>query len=115
MDLDFFKNKFIYLIYLSLAALGLRCCAWAFSSCAEWGLLFVVVHVFSLQWLLLLQSMGSRCVGFIRCGTQAQYLWRTGLVAPQHVGSSRTRNRTRVPCIGRRVLNHCATREVPGP
>ena len=38
----FFK-KFIYLIYF-LAALGLRCCAWAFSSCSERGLLFVVVH-----------------------------------------------------------------------
>ena len=35
------------------------------------------------------------------------------LVAPWHVGSSRTRARTRVPCIGRRTLNHCATREVP--
>ena len=29
------------------------------------------------------------------------------------MGSSRTRARTRVPCIGRRILNHCATREVP--
>ena len=35
-----------------------------------------------------------------------------GLVAPRHVGSSRTRARTRVPCIGRRILNHCATGEV---
>ena len=34
-----------------------------------------------------------------------------GLVAPRHVGSSRTRARTRVPCIGRQILNHCATRE----
>ena len=34
-----------------------------------------------------------------------------GLVAPWHVGSSRTRAQTRVPCIGRRILNHCATRE----
>ena len=34
-----------------------------------------------------------------------------GLVALQHVGSSRTRARTRVPCIGRRILNHCTTRE----
>ena len=35
----------IYLfIYLFLAALGLRCCAWAFSSCGERGLLFVVVR-----------------------------------------------------------------------
>ena len=36
----FFKNLFIYLF---LAALGLRCCTRAFSSCGEWGLLFVVV------------------------------------------------------------------------
>ena len=37
---SFFKNKFIYLF---LAVLGLRCCMWAFSSCGEQGLLFVVV------------------------------------------------------------------------
>ena len=35
-----------------------------------------------------------------------------GLVAPRHVGSSRTKARTRVPCIGRWILNHCATRGV---
>ena len=29
--------------YLFLAALGLRCCARAFSSC-QWGLLFIVVR-----------------------------------------------------------------------
>ena len=40
----FLKINFIYLfIYLFLAALGLRCCARAFSSCGERGLLFVVV------------------------------------------------------------------------
>ena len=66
---------------------------------------------FSLRQLLLLRSTGCRCVGFISCGTWAQQLWLTGLVAPRHVGSSRTRARTRVPCIGRRILNHCATRE----
>ena len=40
-------------------------------------------------------------------------MWLTGLVAPWHVGSTQTRARTRVPCIGRWTLNHCATREVP--
>ena len=39
----FSLNKFIYVIYLFLAALGLRCCARAFSSCGDRGLLFVVV------------------------------------------------------------------------
>ena len=38
-------------------------------------------------------------------------MWLTGLVALRHVGSSQTRARTRVPCIGRQILNHCATRE----
>ena len=42
MKLNFLKNKFI-LFYLFLAALGLRCCTRAFSSCGEWGLFFVVV------------------------------------------------------------------------
>ena len=68
---------------------------------------------FSLQWLLLLRSTGSRRVGFSSCGTWAQYLWHTGLVAPRHVGSSWTRARNRVPCIGRQFLNHRATREAP--
>ena len=36
-----------------------------------------------------------------------------GLVAPRHVGSSWTRDQIRVLCIGRQILNHCTTREVP--
>ena len=43
---------------------------------------------------------------------QAQKLWHTGLVALQHVRSSRTRDRTRVPCISKWILNHYAPREV---
>ena len=37
-------NKFVYFVYLFLAVFGLRCCTRAFSSCGEWGLLFVVVR-----------------------------------------------------------------------
>ena len=37
-----FKKNYYLFIYL--AALGLRCCARAFSSCGERGLLFVAVH-----------------------------------------------------------------------
>ena len=36
--------KFYLFIYLFMAALGLRCCAWALSSCGERGLLFVAVR-----------------------------------------------------------------------
>ena len=34
----------MYLFYLFLAALGLHCCAWAFSSWGKRGLLFVAVR-----------------------------------------------------------------------
>ena len=45
MGEETFLKNFIYLfIYLFMAALGLRCCAQAFSSCGERGLLFVVVR-----------------------------------------------------------------------
>ena len=40
-------------------------------------------------------------------------MWHRGLVAPWHVGSSQIRARTHDPCIGRRILNHCTTREAP--
>ncbi|XP_067568045.1 V-type proton ATPase subunit d 2 isoform X2 [Pseudorca crassidens] len=58
----------------------------------------------------------SHCCGLSRCGAQApdaqaQRPWLTGPAAPWHVGSSWTGARTRIPCIGRRTLNHCATRE----
>ena len=72
---------------------------------------------FSLQWLLLVRSRGSR---HARSVVVARGLWRTGSVAVAHglscgildVGSSWPRARTHVPCIGRWIFNHCATREV---
>ena len=61
-------------------------------------------------------ARASHCRSLSCCGAQApdaqaQQLWLTGLVAPWHVGSSQTGARTRVPCIGRQILNHCATKE----
>ena len=61
-------------------------------------------------------TWASHCCSLTRCGAQApdaraQRPWLTGPAAPWHVGSSWTGVRTRVPCIGRRTLNHCATRE----
>ena len=50
----FFNFLKIYFIYLFLAALGLRCCAQAFSSCGELGLLFVAMRG-------LLIAVASRC------------------------------------------------------
>ena len=91
--------------------LGLHCCS-GFSLVAA-GRGHPLVVGFSLRWPLLLQSMGSRRVGFSRCSTwtQAQHLWLMGLVAPRDVGSSWTRDRTHAPCIGRGILYHRATRK----
>ena len=112
----FFLNKFIYFIYLFLAVLGLRCCARAFSSCGERGPLLVavcgpLVAVASLVAEHGLQAHRRQQLWLTGSGAQARQLWHTGLVAPRHAGSSRTRARTRVPCTGRRTPNHCTTRE----
>ena len=114
----FKKNEFIYLFIYYLATLGLHCYVRAFSSCGERGLLFVAVRgllivVASLccrAWALGAQAQQLWLVG---SRAQVQQLWCMGLVAPRHVGSSWTRARTRVPCIGRWILNHCTTSEVP--
>ena len=66
---------------------------------------------FSLRWLLLLQSMGSRVsrlqklqhLGSSGCATWAQHLWCAGLVAPRQVEPSQTRDGTSVPCSGRQI------------
>ena len=55
---------------------------------------------------------GSRRVSFSCCKTLAWLFHCTCLVAPQQVESSPARYRTHAPCIGRRILTHCATREV---
>ena len=114
--------------FLQLRRVGvtLRCGAWAshcggFSCCGAWAL-GAWASVVAARGLSSCRMQALECTGFSSCGVwaqqlqctgsgaQAQQLWRAGLVAPWHVGSSRTRDRTRVPCIGRRILNHCTTR-----
>ena len=84
-----FFNQLInfWLCWVLVAAHGLSLVA------GEWGLLLWCVG-FSLWWLLLLWSVGSRHVGFSSCGmwalqlwlmgsrAQAQQLWHTALVSP---------------------------------
>ena len=97
----FFKliNLFIYFwlcwVFVSVRGLSLVAASGGHPSSRCAGL--------SLSRPLLLRSTGSRHAGSV--------VWLTGLVAPRHVGSSQTRARTRVPCIGRQILNHCTTRE----
>ena len=60
---------------------------------------------FSLRWLLLLWSTGSRRTGSV--------VVAHGLSCSAACGIFPARDRTPVTRIGRRILNHCATREVP--
>ena len=58
----FLKKLFIYLF---LAALGARCCSEASLVAASGGYSLLRCMGFSLQWILLLWSTGSRCVGSV--------------------------------------------------
>ena len=119
----FKKNLFIYLFIFGCIGSLLLCAG--FLQLRQAGATLCCVTRAS-------HCSGSSCcgaralgAGFSSCGTwaqqlwfvgsraQAQQLWRTGLLAPRYVGSSRTRAQTRNPCIGRQILNHCATRGAP--
>ena len=74
-DFFFFINVFIYL----LAALGLRCCVRASSSCREWELLFFAVcgPLIAVAFLCCgAQALGTRAAvvvarGLSNCGSRA--------------------------------------------
>ena len=89
-----------------MAVLGLSFCARAFSSCGKRGPLFIVVRGPLIIAASLVAEHRLQTRRLSSCGSRAQSL-------REHVGSSQTRARTRVPCIGRQILNHCATREAP--
>ena len=111
------KNNFIYL-FIYLFVFG---CTW--SSLLHMGFLWLLrarttlelrCTGFSLWWFPSgAQARGGLASAVAAC--RAQWLWHVGPVALQHVESSQTRDRTRVPCIGRRSVIHCTTREVHFP
>ena len=84
--------------YIFMAALGLRCCMRAFSSCS--------VQASHCSGVSCCRAQALGHAGFRSCSVWAQQLWCMGLVALSHVGSSRTSDQTGVPCIARWILNH---------
>ena len=96
------KNLFIcrYLVIL-----GLHCYMRAFSSCDDQGLLFSAMPrlLIAVASLVVGHRLWSRVSS---CGAQA-------LAALQHLESSWARDQTQFPCIGRGILTHWTTREVP--
>ena len=115
---------FFLFFFFFLSLLGLGCCA---------GFLWLQPVGATLH----CGARASHCGGFSCCGAQALGTWASvvearglsscgsqalerrlsscgvGSVALRHVGSSWTRVRTHVPCIGRQILNPWTTREVP--
>ena len=71
LTLSFFPSLYL-LTYLFMAALGLCCCAQAFSSCGERWLLFVAVRG-------LLIAVASLCCGARALGTRASVVVAHGL------------------------------------
>ena len=97
-------------MYLFLPGPGLRCHTQAFSSGLRRVLLACVVRgPLSAASPVAVWALG--CTRFIRGALWAPQLWAEGLAATWHVGSSQTRDRTHVPCIGRWMLNRWSTRE----
>ena len=106
---------FIYIfifLFLVLAALSLCCSAFFVVSglCGQWG-------------LLSLQTTCSRCSGswasvvvahgLSSCSSGSLEHRFSSCGYPQHVISSRTRDQTRVPFIGRQILSHSTIRGEP--
>ena len=86
-------KKFI----IFLAVLGLHCCVQSFSGCGGWA---------------------SRCSGFCCCraqglGTHVSVVVAHRLRCSTACGTYLDQRSNRVPCTGRRILNHWAPREVP--
>ena len=98
-----FLKKIIYLLYFC-AVLHLCCCT---------GLVLVAE-----SGVLSSLSCGARASpwgGFSWCRAQAlgfSVVVNMSLAAPQEMESSQRRDQTRVPRIGRWILNHCTGREV---
>ena len=121
----FFYSSLKILLFIYFGLCWVFIDARAFSSCGKWGLLSSC------------GAWASHCGGFSGCGARflgcvsfrncsswaqqlrlmaprarAQQLWCSGLAAPRHVGSSRSRDRTCVSWIGRQILSHWTTRQV---
>ena len=105
--LFFFENFYLLFIYYVYVWLCWLCfCVRASSSCGERGPLFIAVHGPLTIAASLVAEHRLQTRRLSSCGSRAQLL-------RGRVGSSQTRARTRVPCTGRQILNHCAAREAP--
>ena len=87
-----------------LTALGFRCCVWAFLGVVSGG--YSILRRISVSWWLLLTWSTALGVRAQCCGT-----WPS--LSHGVCGTFLDQDRTRVPCIGRRILNPWIARESP--
>ena len=115
-----------HFFYIYFLLIYLKKFFWLCWVCVVCGLSLVVVSVhysslwcggFSLWWLILLWSMGSKCAGFISCGSRALECRLSSCGTPVSCsvacGIFPYQGSNPVPCTGRWILNHCTTREAP--
>ena len=131
--MNLFIQRYIYFYFLAVVSLHCtKAILWCLSF-SLWWLLIAQALEFGLRsdgtWASHCGSVSccraEGCEGFSSCNTwaqqlrllgsraQAQQLWRMGLAALWHVGSSPTKDRTQVPYIARWTLNHWTTKEAP--
>ena len=85
-----FKFFRLHRLFTGVHGLSLAVVSRVYSSCGAQAS-HVAEHRLQGSWAQQLHHSGS--------GAQTQQLWCTGLVALQHVGSSRTRDQTHVPAL----------------
>ena len=86
-----------------------------FGSSAHYVFIYLLQQVFTAAGRLSLFSVSRDHSLVVACAFSLQWLlllWSIGLVAPRLLQSSWTRDQTHVPCIGRQIFNHWISREV---
>ena len=96
-----FWGHYCFLVCLTLCIFVSLLLCWAFSSCRGWRHSSLWCTGFSLKWLLLLRSTGCRCMGLAVAANTLSCSAAYRILVP-----GPGRDRTRVVCIGKQILNH---------
>ena len=120
----FFFRNFFYLFILGCAERLVAACGLSLAVVSRGYSLVTMCSLLIVAVSPILEHR-IQCMSFHSCSSWAQQLkligsrvctqqlWHMVLAAPRRVESPRIRDQTCVPCIGRLIPTHCATREVP--
>ena len=105
--LKLFIYLWLYWVFAAVCGLSLVATSWVRGTTLPWG-----VQVSHCSGFSCCRAQALGCVGFSSRSPPAQSWWSMGSIPPQQVGSSQTKDQTRIPCFGRQILNRWTTREV---